>query len=95
MINWVKKYFPEGTKMAYPKGGVGLWIELSGNVDTLELNEILKKHNIGIAPGKLFSAAGKYKNCLRLNYAKSPDEKIEAAVKVIGEQAKFLIDKKT
>ena len=95
MINWVKKYFPEGTKMAYPKGGVGLWIDLQGNVDTLELNEILKKHNIGIAPGKLFSAAGKYKNCLRLNYAKSPDEKIEAAVKVIGEQAKILIDKKT
>jgi len=93
MINWVQKYFPEGTKMTYPQGGVGLWVELAGDVDTLELNENLKKYKIGIAPGGLFSAAGKYKNCLRLNYATAPSEKIEAAVKVIGEQAKLLINK--
>lgn len=93
MINWVQKYFPEGTKMTYPQGGVGLWIELPGDVDTLALNEILKAHKIGIATGALFSAAGKYKNCLRLNYAKPPTDNIEMAVKVIGEQAKLLIEK--
>lgn len=95
MINWVKRYFPESTKMTYPQGGVGLWVELPGEVDTLELNEILRTFKIGIAPGGLFSAAGKYKNCLRLNYATAPDSKIEAAVKVVGEQAKLLIRKQS
>lgn len=91
MINWVHRYFPEGTKMSYPQGGLCLWVEMHEAIDSFELNEKLQKLNIGIAPGALFSANAKYKNCLRLNYSALPDEKIEAAVKIIGKQAKLLI----
>jgi len=62
-------------------------------IDSFELNENLQAFNIGIAPGALFSANGKYKNCLRLNYSAVPNEKIEAAIKIIGDQAKLLLQK--
>lgn len=92
MIHWVQQYFPEGTKMTYPQGGVGLWIELPGDIDTLELNKKLLAFNTGIAPGTLFSSSEKYKNCLRLNYATVPNDKIKAAVKTIGEQAQLMLN---
>ena len=93
MINWVQRYFPEGTKMSYPQGGLCLWIEMHEAIDSFVLNENLQEFNIGIAPGALFSANAKYKNCLRLNYSAVPDKKIEEAVKVIGNQAKLLIQR--
>ncbi|MEH6456133.1 MAG: PLP-dependent aminotransferase family protein [Cocleimonas sp.] len=93
MINWVHRYFPIGTKISYPQGGLCLWVEMPEVIDSFELNENLQVFNIGIAPGALFSANGKYKNCLRLNYSAVPNEKIEAAIKIIGDQAKLLLQK--
>ena len=93
MIHWVQQYFPEGTKMTYPQGGVGLWVELPGDIDTLELNKELLKYDTAIAPGTLFSASDKYRNCLRLNYATVPNDRIKAAVKTIGEQASLMLKK--
>ena len=90
VINWVQKYFPEGTKMTYPKGGFNLWVELPEQVDTFVLNENLSEFNIGIAPGALFSCTGKYKYCLRINYVSKSNKAIEQAIKTIGEQAKLL-----
>ncbi len=91
MINWVHRYFPEGTKISYPQGGLCLWVEMPEAIDSFELNKNLQAYKIGIAPGALFSANGKYKNCLRLNYSDVPNEKIEAAVKIVGDQAKKLL----
>lgn len=88
MLEWVNSYFPEGTKMSYPKGGFLLWVELPKRVDTVVLNEKLQKENISIAPGILFTAAEKYQNCIRLNYALDTSEEVEAAIKMIGEIAK-------
>lgn len=92
MINWVQRYFPEGTKMTYPQGGILLWVELPSEIDTLVLSERLKGFKIGIASGALFSASGKYSNCLRLNYSSEPDRRQEEAVKTIGEQAMLLLN---
>lgn len=91
MINWVQRYFPESTKMSFPQGGVCLWVEMPEGIDSFELNKNLRGKNIGIAPGALFSANAKYKNCLRLNYSDVPNEKIEAAVKIVGDEAKRLL----
>lgn len=91
VINWVQRYFPEGTKMSYPQGGFNLWIELPEQINSFELNEKLEKYNIGIAPGPLFSCCGKYQNCFRLNYVSEPNSKIEQAIKTIGTQAQKLL----
>lgn len=83
----VNEYFPKGTRISCPQGAYMLWIELPGEVDTLELNKRLNTLNIQIAPGVIFSASGKYRNCLRINYSMPI---ADAAMKTIGEQAKQL-----
>lgn len=85
MIQWIQKYFPKCTKISYPNGGFLLWVELDKSVDTNKLNEMLAEKNISISPGIIFSANQKYKNCMRLNYQSNDHEKIEGAIKTIGE----------
>ena len=52
--------------------------------DSLRLNRRLAEHKLRVAPGSIFSAAGKYRNCIRLNYAEPPSAAIEAAVRQVG-----------
>jgi len=87
MIDWVMQSFPPGTRASRPQGGFMLWIELPEHFDTLKLNRVLLDLDVQIAVGSIFSASGKYRNCLRMNFASRPDARIEAAVKTVGTTA--------
>lgn len=91
-IDLIKRYFPEGTRISYPEGGYLLWVELPIEVDTVKLNKCLEDRKISIAPGVIFSASGKYRNFLRLNFAKKPDEEIRAALQEVAKQALLLME---
>lgn len=92
MIDWVSRYFPEGTRVSRPQGSFMLWVELAAGFDSQRLNRDLQAHAIQIAPGSIFSAAGKYRNCLRMNYASQPDAQIEAAVQQVGRTCAAQLD---
>jgi DNA-binding transcriptional MocR family regulator len=81
----VCKYFPPGTKATSPKGGFVLWVELPGGVDSLELHERALKERISIAPGPIFSATMRYRNFVRLNCGYTWSDRIEGAMKRLGE----------
>ncbi|MDR0277586.1 MAG: PLP-dependent aminotransferase family protein [Paucimonas sp.] len=87
MIDWVTRYFPAGTRVSRPQGSFLLWVELPEHFDTLKLNRVLLEQGVQIAMGSIFSASGKYRNCLRMNYAALPTPEIEAAVRKVGENA--------
>ncbi|WP_311968454.1 PLP-dependent aminotransferase family protein [Pseudomonas baltica] len=91
MIDWVMQAFPAGTRVSRPQGGFMLWIELPEHFDTLKLNRELLEQNVQIAVGCIFSASGKYRNCLRMNFASRPDARIETAVKTVGAEAARLL----
>ncbi|WP_432454195.1 MULTISPECIES: PLP-dependent aminotransferase family protein [unclassified Agarivorans] len=91
MLQWLKRYFPKGTKISRPQGGFFLWVELPEQINAEQLNERLKPLRIGIAPGNLFSAANKYQHCLRLNYANLPNQRIERAIETIGKQVQLML----
>src|SRR5690606_2307260 len=57
---------PPDTGISRPRGGVVLWLELPKDVDGLSLFHAALSHRIGIAPGLIFSAAGAYRNFIRL-----------------------------
>jgi DNA-binding transcriptional MocR family regulator len=86
----VCEHFPAGTKLTRPQGGFVLWVELDARVDTLRLHEAALARRIAIAPGAIFSASGKYGNCLRLNCEAPWSAAIESAIvtlgRLIGEQ---------
>ncbi|MFM9485996.1 aminotransferase-like domain-containing protein [Pseudomonas monachiensis] len=87
MIDWVTRYFPAGTRASRPQGSFMLWVELPEAFDTLKLNRALHDQGVQIAVGSIFSASGKYRNCLRMNYAAKPTPQIEDAVRKVGATA--------
>ncbi|MGQ4880751.1 PLP-dependent aminotransferase family protein [Billgrantia sp. LNSP4103-1] len=85
MIDWVTRHFPAGTGVSYPQGGFLLWLELPRNIDCVRLKEHLVGEGLHVTPGSLFSASGKFRHCLRLNYAAAMTPAVEAGVKRVGE----------
>ncbi|POA33528.1 MULTISPECIES: PLP-dependent aminotransferase family protein [unclassified Pseudomonas] len=91
MTEWVSRYFPAGTRVSQPQGGFTLWVELPEDFDTYSLNRLLEAQDVQVANGNIFSAAGKYRNCIRLNFANAPNRKIEMAVSKVGQTISQLI----
>lgn len=69
-----------------------LWVELPEGFDTLKLNRVLNDQGVQVAVGSIFSASGKYRNCLRMNYAAKPTAQIEEAVRRVGAAAIALLN---
>jgi len=59
--------------------------------DSLRLNRRLAASKLQVAPGSIFSAAGKYRNCIRLNFACSHQPSMEAAIRQVGETVTLLL----
>ena len=65
----VMRYFPQGTRVTRPNGGIVLWVQLPDYADSLELYKQALQIGITLAPGYIFSATHQYKNFIRLNAA--------------------------
>lgn len=89
---WVRQYFPAEICVTRPKGGFLLWIELPERVDMVCVAKQLRRLKIQIAPGSLFSASGKYRNCLRINCALPPNEHHRQALKQLGEAVQIAME---
>lgn len=81
---WVRHYFPCGICVSRPQGGFLMWIELPEAFDAVRLDAELREASLQVAVGSLFSAAGKYRNCLRLNYGLPMNEQTEQALARLG-----------
>ncbi|WP_286237470.1 PLP-dependent aminotransferase family protein [Neptuniibacter halophilus] len=91
MIDLVKRTAPEGTRISYPEGSYLLWVEFPPEVDSVKLGKRMEQKGVSIAPGVLFSASGKYRNFIRLNFAQVPDSQTEATFRQICEEVRQLI----
>ena len=84
MMAAIARYFPEETRVSRPDGGYFLWLELPARVDSLQLFKLALAQGISIAPGPIFSASGRFGNCIRLNYG-TPMGKVQlAAMQTLG-----------
>lgn len=80
----ILQYFPAGVKVSRPQGGLVLWVELDKQLDAYRLYQQALKHDVSVAPGKLFSAQGQFGNCLRISYVRPWDEDVEDGLRIIG-----------
>jgi DNA-binding transcriptional MocR family regulator len=85
MSEAVAEHFPAECLLSRPQGGFVLWVEMPRAVDALELHHAAVAEGIAFTPGQLFSASGRYRNCLRLNCGNPWSDEIEAAVRRLGE----------
>jgi DNA-binding transcriptional MocR family regulator len=87
-VQTISEHFPEDTRVSRPEGGYVLWVELPKGADVMQIYSQALAENISIAPGPIFSASRGFRNCMRLNYGLAWDERLQTAVRRVGELAK-------
>lgn len=83
----IAESFPKGTKVTRPAGGFILWVELPKGCDSIALFGKLLDRGISIAPGPMFSASQRYRNCMRISLGHPWNERVEKALREIGNLA--------
>jgi len=83
----IARYFPPGTRMNVPPGGLQLWVELPEGLSGNRLCEAALAEHILIAPGSLFSNSNRFDRYTRLNCGWPYTEEIDAALRRLGEIA--------
>ena len=84
----IAEAFPRGTRVTRPSGAFMLWVELPKGCDSVALFEKLIPRGITIAPGPMFSASGRYRNCMRLSLGQPWSARHEKALRDIGRLAR-------
>ena len=79
--------FPRGTRVTRPSGAYIVWVELPKGCDSVALFEKLLGRGITIAPGPMFSASQRYRNCMRLSIGQVWSDRVERALREIGRLA--------
>lgn len=80
----VARYFPEGTRISRPAGGMLLWIEMPPKTDALKLYRAALAERIAILPGKIFSPSNRFRHHIRINCGRMWNEKHERALVRLG-----------
>jgi DNA-binding transcriptional MocR family regulator len=83
----IARHWPAATRACEPAGGLSLWLQLPPGGDGLALFEAALADGIGTSPGVLFSGRGGYADCLRLSCGLPWSEKLDAALKRLGQLA--------
>lgn len=80
----IEAAFPAGTRLARPRGGYFLWLELPEGVDALALHRQALERGISIAPGPIFSPKREFRNAIRLNCGHPWSPRIEAGIETLA-----------
>lgn len=87
----IEQYFPEGTRISHPDGGMVLWVELDKRIDALRLQKMALDSQINIAPGPLFSSTGGFRNYIRISCNKNWNKNVEQAIRKLGRLIKTMM----
>lgn len=90
----IERYFPSAARWTNPSGGMFIWVELPGHVDTAGLLKIaVEEERVAYIPGSAFSVnsgvvdtsvSDRSDNCMRLNFSNSTPEEIERGIARLG-----------
>jgi len=84
MSELMAEHFPAETRITRPQGGFLLWAELPKSIDSVDLHHAAIQSGISICPGVVFSATGKYRNCVRINCGMVWTPQVEQAIPTLG-----------
>jgi DNA-binding transcriptional MocR family regulator len=84
MTRAIDKSFPAGTRVSRPAGGFVLWLELPQGTKTRPLFRRALDQGICFAPGEVFSASGRYANCMRLSCGYPWSDRLARGVARLG-----------
>ncbi|HTJ95763.1 MAG TPA: PLP-dependent aminotransferase family protein [Pararobbsia sp.] len=85
--NAIARYFPAGTRMSPPAGGLILWVALPEGTQSERLFETALSQGIRIAPGTIFSNSDQFGSFIRLSCPRPFDRSAEDAIRRLGQIA--------
>lgn len=80
----VARYFPPGTRVTRPAGGFLLWVQLPQSVDAIRLYQKALQQKIAVVPGPMFSATGRFGNCIRLSCGLPWSQQLDDSLAILG-----------
>ncbi|MCS3429530.1 PLP-dependent aminotransferase family protein [Klebsiella sp. BIGb0407] len=83
----LSRHFPEGTRVSRPQCGFILWLELPGDIDTLDLFHAALDEKIICMPGLLCSGNKAFSHCLRLAVCFELTDQYVSGIRKLGELA--------
>ena len=95
MSRAVQASFPPETKVSRPAGCFVLWLELPKPFDSRALFDEALEQGICFAPGDVFSASRRARNCLRLSAGGAWRERMEDGVRRLGQLSRRLLARRS
>lgn len=87
----VARYFPAGTMISAPQGGLALWVQMDPRVNSLELFRRCLENKIAVMPGIICASGDAYKNCIRLSCGMPYTDRIDQGLQTLAAIARQLI----
>ncbi len=80
----VARYFPAGTKISAPHGGLTLWVQLAPALDSLELFRKALAQKIAVMPGIICASSDAYNNCIRISCGSPYNDRLDNGLKTLA-----------
>lgn len=87
----IARYFPQGTRLSPPDGGLLLWVALPEGVQSEQLFEAALAQGIRVAPGTIFSNSNLFNSFIRVSCPKPFDRDMEAAIRRLGQLVETMV----
>jgi len=95
MTDAITRYFPEGTRLNDPPGGLSLWVELPRRLSSRKLFDSALSEGILVAPGLMFSNSNRYEQFIRINCGLPYSPEVAHALLRLGQLCEQLIEEGT
>ncbi|GAA3619893.1 PLP-dependent aminotransferase family protein [Secundilactobacillus similis DSM 23365 = JCM 2765] len=84
MMDAIQEYFPENVHYSHPEGGLFIWVEVPGNINTQDLFNTCIANNVAFVPGEPFYADKVIPGTFRLNYSNMAEDQIKVGIQRLG-----------
>ncbi len=95
MLRALRAHFPREARWSEPAGGMFIWVELPGAVDTRALlRRAVEAEHVAFIPGPAFAVnePTRAAPCLRLNFSNATDAQIEEGIARLGRVLRSALD---
>lgn len=90
----IAAFFPPGTRLTVPNGGLALWVELPERLASKPVFDAALREGILVAPGLMFSNSNRFDHYLRINCGWPYSPEIDGALQRLGQIVAGLLEKK-
>ena len=80
----VARYFPKGTKISAPRGGLCIWVQLDARIDSLKLFQKAIARNIAVLPGIMCATGDTFANFIRISCGMPFTDTIDQGLKSLA-----------